>query len=62
MRCQAEDQGGWPICDQPATLQTRHEPRSYYCAAHRINRHVWRPDEELEPMPVSPSLTEEPQP
>jgi hypothetical protein len=47
--CQAEDMGGYPACDLPATLQTKSEPRQYYCAFHRMNRHVWRPEEELEP-------------
>jgi len=53
-KCQAEDQGGWPACDKPATLQTKTEPRRYYCAEHKTNRHVWREDE-LEPIPTGTS-------
>jgi hypothetical protein len=47
--CQAEDQGGWPACARASTLQTKAEPRRYYCDFHKTNRHVWREDE-LEPM------------
>ena len=53
-RCQAEDMGGWPACEEIATLQTikpdEQGERRYYCEAHRINRHVWYPDIELEPI------------
>lgn len=52
-KCQAEDMGGWPACDSPAEFQTKVEPRRFYCAGHRKNRHVWRPKEELEPMVTS---------
>lgn len=48
-QCQAEDQGGWPICTNPATLQTKHAEPLYFCEKHKINRHVWREDE-LVPM------------
>jgi hypothetical protein len=48
-KCQAEDQGGHLICDQPATLQTKRAPIGFYCEAHRINRHVWDKNE-LEPL------------
>lgn len=45
--------GGWPACDQPATLRTREKvwgKHWYYCAGHSVNRHVWHADE-LEPIP-----------
>lgn len=52
-RCQAEDMGGWPACNNDATLQTKvalgDGKRRFYCGDHRVNRHVWSP-EELEPI------------
>jgi hypothetical protein len=44
-QCQAEDQGGWPICTETAVWQTKHTEPFYYCDRHKINRHVWREDE-----------------
>lgn len=54
--CQAEDQGGWPACDEPAELQTKaveDGKRRYYCLRHRTNRHVWSADE-VEPIAEDP--------
>lgn len=53
--CQAEDMGGWPACDRPATLRTRETfdgKHRHYCTDHRVNRHVWNADE-LEEIPQS---------
>lgn len=48
--CQAEDMGGWPACNKPATLQTKQGSyRRFYCDDHKLNRHVWK-DDELEPI------------
>lgn len=44
-RCEAEDQGGWQECPNPATWSTKREPKAHYCDEHRINRHCWREDE-----------------
>ncbi len=65
MKCEAEDQGGWRCCPNEAVYQTRlihtdghvrKGPRNYYCAEHRVNRHVWKPDEELEPLSALDAL------
>ena len=49
-KCQAEDMGGHPACDNLAALQTIEDvDRRYYCLNHKTNRHVWK-EEELEPI------------
>lgn len=56
MRCQAEDMGGWSACGAQASLQTKAQPHRYYCAYHRINRHVWSVDE-LEHIPKGAEMS-----
>jgi hypothetical protein len=57
IKCQAEDQGGWPACDLDATWQTKRgvvdpkqpEQRSYACDTHRKWSRFYR-EEHFEPI------------
>lgn len=56
IKCEAEDQGGWACCVEPAIWRTVAgiDPPRNYCREHRINKHIWTEEEAartLEPIP-----------